>query len=99
MVFQHDNDPAHVVKYWLNKEGIECLTWPPCSSDLNPIECLWDELERRMKKHHPKNENELRHAFQAEWKGIGRNVTKNLLNQFQIAYTNVYRMKGHSTRY
>ena len=57
MVFQQDNDPkhtAHVIKVWLNKKGIECLTWPPL-----PIEHLWDELERRMKNRHPKNKNEL----------------------------------------
>ena len=43
MVFQHDSNPkhtAHVVKNWLNKEGIEYLTWPPFSSNLNPIEYL-----------------------------------------------------------
>ena len=102
MVFQHDNDPkhtGHVVKNWLNKEGIECLTWPPFSPDLNPIEHLWDELERRMKKHHPKNENELRHALQAEWEGIGTDVTKKLIESVPNRLYECRRIKGHPTRY
>ena len=75
IVFQHDNDPkhtAHVVKNWLNKQRFERLNWPP---DMNPIEHLWDEVERRMKKHQPKN--------YAEWEhGIGQDVTKKLVESF-----------------
>ena len=52
-VFQHDNDPKHtagLVKDWLKQKKIETLNWPPFSPDMNPIEHLWNELERRMKK-------------------------------------------------
>ena len=52
-VFQHDNDPKHtagVVKDWLKQKKIETLNWPSFSLNMNPIEHLWDELERRMKK-------------------------------------------------
>ena len=54
IVFQHDNDPkhtGHIVKNCLNKQGIERLNWSPFSPDMNPIQQLWDEFERRMKKH------------------------------------------------
>ena len=88
-VFQHDNDPkhtAHIVKNWFNKQRIERLNWPPFSPYMNPIEHLWDEAERRMKKHQPKNEDQLRRILQAEWEGIGQDVTK---SQFRIVYTSV----------
>ena len=62
-VFQYDNDPKHravFVNNWLKKKQIEVPKWPLFSPDLNPIEHLWDELERRMKKHQPKNKEELK---------------------------------------
>ncbi|CAF5137711.1 unnamed protein product, partial [Rotaria sp. Silwood1] len=46
---------------------------------MNPIEHLWDELERRMKKHQPKNQDQLRQTLQAEWEEIGSDVTEKLV--------------------
>ena len=60
----HDNDPKHTsgsVKDWLKGKRIQTLPWPLYSLDFNPIENLWDELERRVKKkkHQPKNITQL----------------------------------------
>ncbi|CAF1548932.1 unnamed protein product [Adineta ricciae] len=69
LVFQHDNDPKHtakIVKDWLKGKKIEVLKWPASSPDMNPIEHMWDELERRMKKHHPSNKEELKQALLQE---------------------------------
>ena len=43
---------------------------------MNPIEHLWDQLERRMKKHHPKNKGELKEILLKEWNNIGTDVTE-----------------------
>ena len=51
-VMQQDNDPkhrAHIVTHWL-REKVELLKWSPFSPDLNPIEHMLDEVERRIKK-------------------------------------------------
>ena len=47
MILKHT---AGLVKDWLEQKKIETLNWPLFSPDRNPIEHLWDQLERRMKK-------------------------------------------------
>ena len=101
-VMQHDNDPkhrAHIVTNWLDRENVERLKWPPFSPDLNPIEHIWDEVERRMKKERPKNETELKQALLRVWQGIGQDVTKKLVNSVPNRLNEVIRMNGYPTRY
>ena len=102
MMFQQDNNPkhtAHIVKHWLDENHVECLVWPPFSPDLSLIEHLWDELERRMKKHQPKNEKQLRELLQLEWNNIGEDVTKKLVESVPNRLYECSRMKGYPTKY
>ena len=68
-IFQDDNARPHrttEVDQFKEDNDILSLPWPAQSPDLNPIEHLWDELEKRVRKREnlPKNLNEL---FAAEW--------------------------------
>ena len=69
--FQDDNASCHVAKStmdWYGDNGVKRLDWPAQSPDLNPIENLWDELDRRIKEcsSRPKSVKELICLLQAE---------------------------------
>ena len=101
-IFQQDNDPkhmSHVVTKWLDKKGVKRLFWPPFSPDMNPIEHLWDEVERRMKTQHPKNVKELKEALLRVWNSIGQDVLKKLVDSAPNRLHEVLRMRGYPTRY
>jgi transposase len=70
--FQDDNAPAHsarLTKNWKEQNLHQTLIWPSQNPDLNPIENLWDVLERRVRIRSikPKNKPELMIAFEEEW--------------------------------
>ena len=101
-IFQHDNDPKHktaIVANWLNRNGLEQLHWPSFSSDLNPIEHLWDEVERQLKKKQPKSQNELKESLIEVWHGIELTTLKKLVDSVPNRLNEVIRIKGYPTRY
>ncbi|CDR00921.1 unnamed protein product, partial [Oncorhynchus mykiss] len=52
MTLQHDNatsHTAHSVCDFLQDRNVSVLPWPAKSSDLNPIEHIWDLLDRRVR--------------------------------------------------
>ena len=44
------------------------MTRPPQLSDLNPIEMVWDELDRRVKENHPESTQHMWELLQDCWK-------------------------------
>ena len=67
-----DNAPCHTSGQtwkWLSQKKIKLLTWPPQSPDMNPIESLWDILQRRInaRSNRPRNLKDLKEALLQEW--------------------------------
>ncbi len=75
--FQQDNAPCHkaqIISDWFLEHDNEftLLKWPPQSPDLNPIEHLWDVVEREIHimDVQPTNLQQLREAIMSIWTKI-----------------------------
>lgn len=98
-LFQDDNASVHrvnEVSQWKQQNSISSLEWPAQSPDLNPIEHLWDVLERRMHKRRnkPKNKEELMDALMEEWVKIEPEILKNLVESMPRRIQAVIEAKG-----
>ena len=74
-LFQHDNarpNAAHVAMDYFEENNLNVLPWPFKTPNLNPIEHLWDQLDRQPQP--PlRTLDQLRHMLQQEWRTIPRN--------------------------
>jgi transposase len=103
-LFQDDNASVHRYKpasEWKEENLITSLPWPAQSPDLNPIEHLWDVLERRIRARptHPRNLEELMDALTEEWETIEPDVLRNLVESMPRRVQAVIEANGYPTRY
>ena len=75
-------------------KGISTMVWPPQSPHLNPIELLWDELDRAIRKRYMTSVNNLRGALQEEWTKISSETLKKLINRMPRLCLCVIQKKG-----
>ena len=57
MIFQQDNSPVHKaynVMNWLKANHVEVVDHPSYFPDLNPIEHVWVELQKRLYQQYPR---------------------------------------------
>ena len=100
--FQHDNDPKHaskVVKDWLKAEKINVIEWPSQSPDMNPIENLWDYLDRSIRDKKYKNKQELFKALQDAWDSIDMSLINRLIESMPRRLSALVKNRGYATQY
>lgn len=100
--FQQDNDPKHKSKHvsdFMKLMKIELLEWPSQSADLNPIEHLWEELDRRVRCRNYSNKDDLYEALCNEWSRIPTDRLQKLVDSMPARCEAVIKANGYATKY
>jgi len=103
-IFQQDNARPHAARLtanFLQAQGIQVMQWMPYSPDLNPIEHLWDELDRRIsaRRRQPASRQMLIQALQEEWERLPQQSIRNLVRSMRRRCVACVRARGGHTRY
>ena len=103
-LFVHDNARAHsaaVTRDFLRGDDIEVMEWPAISPDLNPIENLWDLLDRKVRnrQHAPQTLQELGDALKEEWENIPQGEIQNFIESMPRRCQAVIQCRGGHTQY
>jgi transposase len=103
-VFMHDNARPHianVVRQELVAANINVLEWPPRSPDLNPIEHLWDNLDRKIRalENPPRTLHELSIRLQEVWTAIHQEEVAALIQSMPSRIADCIKARGGHTRY
>ncbi len=106
MYFQQDNPPCHkaqIISDWFPEHDNEftLLKCPPQSPDLNPIEHLWDVVDREIliMDVQPTNQQQLCDAIMTIWTKISEECFQHLVESMPRRIKTVLKTKGGPTWY
>ncbi len=104
--FQQENAQCHKAQIssdWFLEHDNEFTLhkWPPQSPDLNPIEHLWNVVEREIHimDVQPTNLQQLRDAIMSIWTNISEECFQHLVESMPRRIKAVLKKKGGPTRY
>lgn len=104
--FQQDNVPRYTadsVREWFEEHDSEfsVLTWPPNSPDLNPMEQLWNVLDKQVKSTEspPRSLEELRDLLLTCWCQIPQETFRGLVESMPLRVRAVLEAQGVPIQY
>lgn len=103
-IFQDDNARPHRAKIAtdiLVASEIPTLPWPPQSPDLNPIENLWNEVDRQVRSlpSQPTSIEDLERKVKAAWSSIPLEHIRNLIKSMPRRIQACIEAQGGITKY
>lgn len=100
--FYQDNDPKHssrLVQEWMLYNCPKVIKTPAQSPDLNPIEHVWDELDRKIRQRPISSISQLKERLVAEWNAIGKEYLEKTVLNMPKRLLEVHRAQGGPTKY
>ena len=70
------------------------MEWPAQSPDLNPIEVVWDELDRRVKAKQPTSATHLWELLQQWWEELSEQYLISIVQRMPRVCSAVISVKG-----
>lgn len=101
-IFQQDNDRKHTSQYvkdWFKQKKVTVLEWPSQSPDANPIEHLWDHLERTVAHVRATSADERFRQLEAAWTSIPQSVLDKLVDSMEHRLDAIIATRGFPTPY
>ncbi|KFM74961.1 Transposable element Tcb2 transposase, partial [Stegodyphus mimosarum] len=79
---------AHIIDDYLQQEAIMCMEWPARSPDLNPIEPVWDAVERHIAALNlpPQTLAVLATALQEQWLSLPMELIDHIIENITHHY-------------
>ncbi|UYV69717.1 Transposase [Cordylochernes scorpioides] len=99
-LYQQDNARPHTARISQQAlQDIQMLPWPPYSSDLSPIEHVWDIIGRRLHAlPQPRSEDELWQMVEREWRAIPQDAIRTLIDSLPRRVAACIAVRGHRKR-
>jgi hypothetical protein len=100
--FLQDNAPTHtarITRKWLHDHGITLIDFPPYSPDLNPIENLWQNIEKRVEQRGAMRVDELQDVLAEEWSNTPAERLHKLAHSMPQRCRDVIEVNGDHTRH
>ena len=86
---------------YLQSEAVTSVPWPAMSPDLNPIDHIWDILDRRIEVREPAVQNirQLEASFHREWQQLSQQDIRCLTGGMRRRVEAVIQARVDCTRY